>query len=171
MIFNEIKCHVNTLFDLVGGCIPYIPLCPRLYVSKIQFPPSTVHFQFWTGDAFPSAPHNTLCKEWTNCLKWKLAKCFFAPSQNHQNKHIFRISGIECVSLSNSWFYKWSCLVWAPHCFKIWECLCSGPSNYLNVHKNIRLRFIRRITFAALGLIIIFLCLVEITSVSVFSRL
>jgi len=22
MIFNEIKCHVNTSFGLVGGCIP-----------------------------------------------------------------------------------------------------------------------------------------------------
>jgi len=25
MIFNEIKCHVNTSLDLVGGCIPCIP--------------------------------------------------------------------------------------------------------------------------------------------------
>jgi len=33
------------------------------------------------------------------------------------------------------------------------------------------MRFIRKITFAALGLIITFLCSVEITSVSVFSRL
>jgi len=32
MIFNEIKCHVNTCLGLVGGaCIPCIPpLCPRL---------------------------------------------------------------------------------------------------------------------------------------------
>jgi len=31
MIFNQIKCHVNTSSGLVGGCIPYIlPLCPRL---------------------------------------------------------------------------------------------------------------------------------------------
>jgi len=22
MIFNEIKCHINTSLDLVGGCIP-----------------------------------------------------------------------------------------------------------------------------------------------------
>jgi len=30
MIFNEIKCHVNTSLGLVGGCIPCIPLlCPR----------------------------------------------------------------------------------------------------------------------------------------------
>ena len=25
MIFNEIKCHVNTSLGLVGGCIPCIP--------------------------------------------------------------------------------------------------------------------------------------------------
>jgi len=25
MIFNEIKCHVNTSLGLVGGCIPFIP--------------------------------------------------------------------------------------------------------------------------------------------------
>jgi len=25
MIFNEIKCHVNTCLGLVGGCIPCIP--------------------------------------------------------------------------------------------------------------------------------------------------
>jgi len=25
MIFNEIKCHVNTSFGLVGGCISCIP--------------------------------------------------------------------------------------------------------------------------------------------------
>jgi len=31
MIFNEIKCHVDTSLVLVGGCIPCIPpLCPRL---------------------------------------------------------------------------------------------------------------------------------------------
>ena len=32
MMFNEIKCHVNTSLSLVGGCIPWIPppLCPRL---------------------------------------------------------------------------------------------------------------------------------------------
>jgi len=25
MIFNEVKCHVNTSLGLVGGCIPCIP--------------------------------------------------------------------------------------------------------------------------------------------------
>jgi len=30
MIFNEIKCHVNTSLGLVGGCIPCILPCPRL---------------------------------------------------------------------------------------------------------------------------------------------
>jgi len=25
MIFNEIRCHVNTSLGLVGGCIPCIP--------------------------------------------------------------------------------------------------------------------------------------------------
>jgi len=31
MIFNEIKCHVNTSFGLVGGMHPlHPPLCPRL---------------------------------------------------------------------------------------------------------------------------------------------
>jgi len=29
MIFNEIKCHVNTSLGLVGGCIPCIPPCVR----------------------------------------------------------------------------------------------------------------------------------------------
>jgi len=34
MIFNEIKCHVNTSSGLVGGCIPCIPpLCPHLPVD------------------------------------------------------------------------------------------------------------------------------------------
>ena len=28
MIFNEIKCHVNTSLGLVGGCIPWIPHPP-----------------------------------------------------------------------------------------------------------------------------------------------
>jgi len=36
MIFNEIKCHVNTSFGLVGGCIPCTPLCPRLVVGLIK---------------------------------------------------------------------------------------------------------------------------------------
>jgi len=35
MIFNEIKCHVNSSLGLVGGgrnpCIP--PVCPRLYAN------------------------------------------------------------------------------------------------------------------------------------------
>jgi len=30
MIFNEIKCHVNTFFVLVGDASPTYPLCPRL---------------------------------------------------------------------------------------------------------------------------------------------
>ena len=31
MIFNEIKCHVNTFLGLVGGdASPASPLCPRL---------------------------------------------------------------------------------------------------------------------------------------------
>jgi len=29
MIFNEIKCHVNTSLGLVGGSIPCIPPCVR----------------------------------------------------------------------------------------------------------------------------------------------
>ena len=38
MIFNEIKCHVNTSLGLVGGCIPcispYVRACPfGLYLS------------------------------------------------------------------------------------------------------------------------------------------
>jgi len=27
MIFNEIRCHVNTSLGLMGGCIPCIPPC------------------------------------------------------------------------------------------------------------------------------------------------
>jgi len=30
MIFNEIKCHVNTSLGLVGGASPTSPLSPRL---------------------------------------------------------------------------------------------------------------------------------------------
>jgi len=31
MSFNEIKCHVNTSFGLLGGMHPlHPPLCPRL---------------------------------------------------------------------------------------------------------------------------------------------
>ena len=34
MIFNEIKCHVNTSLGLLGGCIPCIPpLCPHLLIT------------------------------------------------------------------------------------------------------------------------------------------
>jgi len=37
MIFNEIKCHVNTSLDLVGGdASPAPPLCPRLTLSRIE---------------------------------------------------------------------------------------------------------------------------------------
>ena len=32
MIFNEIKCHVNTSLGLVGGWIPCMPLCVRAWV-------------------------------------------------------------------------------------------------------------------------------------------
>jgi len=32
MIFNEIKCHVNTSLGLVGECIPCIPSCVRAWV-------------------------------------------------------------------------------------------------------------------------------------------
>jgi len=36
MIFNEIKCHVNTSLGLVGGMHPlHIPLCPRLSEATI----------------------------------------------------------------------------------------------------------------------------------------
>jgi len=31
MIFNEIKCHVNTSLGLVGGCIPCFPPCFRAW--------------------------------------------------------------------------------------------------------------------------------------------
>jgi len=38
MIFNEIKCHVNTTLGLVGGCIPCIPpLCPRLLEKRVSY--------------------------------------------------------------------------------------------------------------------------------------
>ena len=33
MIFNEIKCRVNTSLGLVGGMHPLHPPCPRLAVS------------------------------------------------------------------------------------------------------------------------------------------
>jgi len=34
MIFNEIKCHVNTCLGLVeGNASPASPLCPRLVVT------------------------------------------------------------------------------------------------------------------------------------------
>jgi len=32
MIFNEIKCHVNTSFGLVGGCIPP---CVRAFATTL----------------------------------------------------------------------------------------------------------------------------------------
>jgi len=35
MIFNEIKCHVNTSLGLVGGCIPCIPPCVRACRSPL----------------------------------------------------------------------------------------------------------------------------------------
>jgi len=31
MIFNEIKCRVNTSLGLVGGCIPCISPCVRAW--------------------------------------------------------------------------------------------------------------------------------------------
>jgi len=31
MIFNEIKCHVNTSLGLVGGCIPCTPPANPVY--------------------------------------------------------------------------------------------------------------------------------------------
>ena len=35
MIFNEIKCHVNTSLGLVGGMHPLHPsLCPRLPIMS-----------------------------------------------------------------------------------------------------------------------------------------
>ena len=38
MIFNEIKCYVNTSLGLVGGCIPCIPpLCPRLTAVPLRY--------------------------------------------------------------------------------------------------------------------------------------
>jgi len=33
MIFNEIKCHVNTSLGLMGGCIPCIPPCVRAWIQ------------------------------------------------------------------------------------------------------------------------------------------
>jgi len=35
MIFNEIKCHVNTSLGLVRGCITCTPLCPRLNTGLV----------------------------------------------------------------------------------------------------------------------------------------
>jgi len=34
MIFNEIKCPVNTSLGLVGDASPASPLCPRLRASS-----------------------------------------------------------------------------------------------------------------------------------------
>jgi len=36
MIFNEIKCHVNTSLGLLGGFIPCITPCPRQLVLLIM---------------------------------------------------------------------------------------------------------------------------------------
>jgi len=35
MIFDEIKCHVNTSLGLLGGVSPAPPLCPRLVSSYL----------------------------------------------------------------------------------------------------------------------------------------
>jgi len=35
MIFNEIKCHVNTSLGLVEGMHPLHPLCPRLVGTSL----------------------------------------------------------------------------------------------------------------------------------------
>jgi len=34
MIFNEIKCHINTSLGLVGGCIPFIPPVSALGIKS-----------------------------------------------------------------------------------------------------------------------------------------
>jgi len=37
MIFDEIKCHVNTSLGLVGGdASPASPLCPRLLAGHVD---------------------------------------------------------------------------------------------------------------------------------------
>jgi len=52
MIFNEIKCHVNTSLGLVGGCIPCIPPCVRAWMQCIGTTSlKEVIFE-----------HNTICK-------------------------------------------------------------------------------------------------------------
>jgi len=38
IIFNEIKCHVNTSLGLVGGCIPCIPPWVRAWPCLPNFP-------------------------------------------------------------------------------------------------------------------------------------
>jgi len=39
MLFNEIKCHVNTSLGLVGGMHPVhaSPLCPRLSIVRLRW--------------------------------------------------------------------------------------------------------------------------------------
>jgi len=48
MISNEIKCHVNICLGLVGGCIPCIPLCPRLSTRR-----KGVHVEVKIVGSFP----------------------------------------------------------------------------------------------------------------------
>ena len=49
MIFNEIKCHVNTSLGLVGGCISCIP--------PVSAPGDTTSYFHWKN---PGAPVNDL---------------------------------------------------------------------------------------------------------------
>jgi len=53
MIFNEIKCHINTSLGMVGGCIPCIhSLCPRLYAGCAKRGPPFSIYALWGDPIF-----------------------------------------------------------------------------------------------------------------------
>jgi len=62
MIFNEIKCRVNTCLGLVGGCIPCIPPVSepgRKCSYQNNCPADLAHERFEIGTGFQKIHYDT----------------------------------------------------------------------------------------------------------------
>jgi len=75
MIFNEIKCHVNTFLGLVGRCIPYISPCvcacdPPLYKTNRKHDLQSRQQQPQQRSAPKCARFGTSAKPATRLTRW-----------------------------------------------------------------------------------------------------
>ena len=125
MIFNEIKCHVNTSLGLVGGCWACIPPCVRA----------------WLGCFYLLVNQQKVCKILIYFLKtvigWSalwFGKKNIPQRPNQQSKTLFL-----CFLIRNTSFLLWHEINCNMHVytFEINVCMKNLPKNYKSAKKRI----------------------------------